>query len=270
MDSEHRHELEENALANWLDEKIETLKPQLPAIVAALVVAVGGVVGWSVYRQSTDDALGAQWRAFTLAMEGRSPSLDMLKQAAVDHPNTGVEEWAEITWADGRLYAAAQLYFRQRSQSDEALAEAKGAYESLLSASNPEVADRAAYGLARALEMQGDLEAAREQYGRVAGPFATLAAERAEELTSSRVASDYEWIASAGEDVATPEATRPDAEPDDIAMPADPLADESEDDEDLDSVFDQFAPVDDSEGAESADAPAGEEPPEATEAITDE
>ncbi|TWT48625.1 tetratricopeptide repeat protein [Botrimarina hoheduenensis] len=256
MDSEHRHELEENVLASWLERKIEAIKPQLPLIATVLIAGAAALLGWSAYKASNQDARGARWRSFTVAMEGPSPSLEGLKQAALDHPGTGVEEWAEVTWADGRLWFAANMYLRQRTQAVEALAEAKTAFEKLQSAKEPEVADRATYGLARVLEMEGNLDAAREQYGRVSGPFAPLAEQRAKELRSDRVVADYRWIAAAGEDteqLATDEV-RPDAEPDDIAMPSEKPAEEAAE-ADLDTLLEQFAAPDAEQDASEEAAP---------------
>lgn len=256
MDSEHRHELEENVLAKWLEEKIETLKPQLPFIATGVVVVVAALVGSSIYRQSAAEATGDRWRAFSLAMQGDSPSMDALKQTSLDYPDTGVAEWADITWADGKLWDASNRYLNDRTNAEAAIAEAKAVYESLTDASNSEIADRAAYGLARVLEMEGDFEAARDQYARVAGPFAPLAERRAEQLTGDRPKAEYGWLVNAGTDTATAEATRPSAEPDDIAMPSDPLAEADEDEGDLDSLLEQFAPGEDEPGDESTEEAA--------------
>ncbi|MEO1495783.1 MAG: hypothetical protein AAFV43_01405 [Planctomycetota bacterium] len=245
MDSEHRHELEENVLAKWLEEKVETIKPQLPVIVTVLIAAVAGTVGWSAYQRSAEDATGGQWRSFTLAMEGQNPSLDALKQTALDYPDTGVAEWADITWADGRLWEASNQYLRDRTSALELVAEAKATYETLERASNPEVADRASYGLARALELEGDFAAAAEQYGRVGGPFALLAERRAEDLQDDEAKTEYGWLTSIASEPQTGDITRPGAEPDDIPMPpSDPLADE-DDEGGIDSLLEQFAPIDD-------------------------
>lgn len=205
MDSEHRHELEDNALAIWLADKIEAIKPHLTTIVAGVLAAVAAVVGWSAYKSTAAAGRADAWRSFALAVEGARPSLEGLRQAADENSGTVVEDWSLITWADGRLLSAANGYLADRDGALAAMQEAEDAYESLASSPLAEVRDRAAYGLARLYEMRGELDAAREQYARVGGPFAELASDRAAELASGRVADDYAWITQAS--TAAPPAT---------------------------------------------------------------
>ena len=232
MDSEHRHELEENELAGWLAEKVAWVQAKLPQIVMSLIALVAAVAGWAAYTNNAEASRAESWRSFSLAVEGLRPNLEALQQAASENPGTQVEAWSRITWADGRLWAGANYYLRDRTKSDEALTDAETTYKELQSAKNAEIADRAAYGLARVLEARGDLEAAREQYGRVGGPFAQLAAERAEELASDKVVGSYAWITQTSAAPTDPSAvTRPDMTPDAIALPS---GDEASGDEEAD------------------------------------
>lgn len=194
MDSEHRHELEENWLANWLAVKIDAIKPYAPAIGVGLVVLVAAWIGYEGWRSSQANARADRWQDYARAVDSRLPDLPLLRQAAEQNPGTAVEEWSQVTWADGRLYEAANLFFRDRTTANEALDDAVEVYEDLVGSSDNIIAGRAAFQLARAYEMQGDLEKAREQYGRVTGPFASLAEQRAEELESDKVVESYEWI----------------------------------------------------------------------------
>ena len=197
MDSEHRHELEENVLAGWLADKVEEIKPQLPLLAVIAVVALVCGVGLSYLRSSNEASRAEAWRDFSLTLEGRSPNIDALRQTAFEVTDPDVSEWALITFADGQLWQASASYLQDRSRSDEALAEAETTYDSLIRASNEDISARATYGLARVYEMRGELDKAQEQYQRVSGSFADLAAERLEQLKSERVQKDYAWITGA-------------------------------------------------------------------------
>lgn len=194
MDSEHRHELEENVLATWLTTRIEELAPHATTIVGVVIAAVAAVVGWSAYQTTSSAGRADAWRTYTLAVEGREPSLDALRIAAEENPGTPVEDWALITWADGRLFNATNDFLRNKPRAIEALDEAETTYEQLLGSRDTAIADRAAFGLGRVAEMRGDLEAARDYYDRVGGLFTELADRRADQLEKPRVAASYAWL----------------------------------------------------------------------------
>lgn len=194
MDSQHRHELEENSLAKWLEREIESLKPKMPAILVGVIALIGGSLGWSAYQDSMQAQQAEAWRDFSLGLEGVRPNLSVLKQTAEEHPETSVEEWSLITWADGRLWNAATLYMRDRAKADTALEEAEATYGSLTNAANGDIVGRANYGLGRVLEMKGELEEAIKKYNKVSGMFAEIAKERAEVIATSNVKKSYAWI----------------------------------------------------------------------------
>lgn len=254
MDSEHRHELEENALATWLGEKIEQIKPQLPAIGVGIVVLIAGLIGLNGWRNSAEAAKVDRWRDFSVAVEGATPNLEMLKQAATTNPGTAVEEWSEITWADGRLFQASSQYFRARDKADEAVAEAVAVYERLVNAKDRNVSERANFQLGRAYELQGNLEEAASQYARVTGAFAQVAQSRAEDLESKKVKSAYEWItatktASASATIDPSTMQLEGIEPDEIALPE---VDAADADATLDDLLGEVE-AEDAEAAAEAD-----------------
>ncbi|MEO0531351.1 MAG: hypothetical protein AAF266_12370 [Planctomycetota bacterium] len=261
MDSEHRHELEENDLATWLGDKIEQLKPHAPAVGVGIVALIAGVIGLNGYRASQASAQADRWRDFSVAIEGATPDLNMLKQAAETNKGTAVEEWAEITWADGRLFEASSNYFRDRQKSDEAVEEAIAAYEELVSADDRNVAERANFQLGRAYELQGNLEEAAKQYTRVTGAFAQVAQARAEELESNQVKQAYEWItatstASASTTIDPSENLLGGVEPDEIELPEIDAADA---DAALDDLLSEVEAETAEADAESDDEEAAEE-----------
>lgn len=224
MDSEHRHELEENELARWLAGKVESLKPQLPAITLGVVVLIAGIIGINGWKTSSAAAKADRWRDFAIAMEQGNPDLVDLKTAAENNPGTPVADWADVTWADGKLFQASQLYFRNRDNANQAAEEAVEVYKRLVSSSDRDVSERANFQLGRALELQGKLDEAAKQYARVTGAFAQVAKSRAEQLGTEAVKEAYGWItstatASASSAIDTSGTVLGGLEPDDIPLP---------------------------------------------------
>ncbi|MEN0110378.1 MAG: hypothetical protein AAF805_06605 [Planctomycetota bacterium] len=223
MDSEHRHELEENALARRLADNIERYRDQLPLVGVAAIALVAAPLVWSAYRSSSQTANAERWQGYVRAVEAGRPDLALLEKAAEDNAGTPVADWSRITWADGKLWEASNVFLRNREQADDAVGEAIAAYEELQRSSQREIAERATFGLARSYELQGDLDQARTTYARVTGGFAPLAEARIAELESPRVADDYAWLTGLRSTPAeeASDALATDLEPDDIAMPAD-------------------------------------------------
>lgn len=224
MDSEHRHELEENELARWLAGKVESLKPQLPAITLGVVVLIAGIIGINGWKTSSAAAKADRWRDFAIAMEQGNPDLVDLKTAAENNPGTPVADWADVTWADGKLFQASQLYFRNRDNANQAAEEAVEVYKRLVSSGDRDVSERANFQLGRALELQGKLDEAAKQYARVTGAFAQVAKSRAEQLGTDAVKEAYGWItstatASASSAIDTSGTVLGGLEPDDIPLP---------------------------------------------------
>lgn len=282
MDSEHRHELEQNDLATWLTDKVEAIKPQLPLIGVGLVALVAAIIGMNSWKASAEAAKADRWRDFSVAVEGVQPNLSLLKEAAEANPGTTVEEWSEVTWADGRLFQASRQYFSNRDAANTAIDEAIEVYQRMVTAKDRKVAERAKYQLARAYELQGKLDEAKEQYGKVTGAFAEVAVARAEELDSTEVQAAYEWITAtktASATATTPSGLTPgDLTPDDIDLPLEDadatlqgLLDEVEDQ--VNEAGDPDQESDSTEGASeeaSSDESAAEEATEEASQAVDE
>ena len=253
MDSQHRHELEENSLANWLADKVETLKPQLPAILLGVIVLVAAIIGVNSWNTSNASATADRWNDFAVALEQGNPDLVDLKSAADSNPGTPVAEWADATWADGKLFQASQIFFTNRAEADKAIEEAIAIYERLVKSRQRDIAERAGYQLGRALELQGKLDEAIKQYGRVTGAFALVAKDRILQLETDKVKQSYDWITAAKPSGNATGGVLDNLDPDDIPLP-DMTAEEAE--SALDSLLQD---VDKEEAAESEGADAAEE-----------
>ncbi len=197
MDSQHRHELETNSLAKALVETGEKLAPYRQAIVIGGIAAIALVVIASMaMRGNSADSDG--WQSYAAAAERRDTDLEALLSTADVYAGTPVSELSRITWADAKLFEAMQQYFTNKPASNEAIAEAKEAYEKLLKADNKIIAQRAKFGLARVAEAEGKATEALEAYKAIeSGPFATAAAARVTALEEKEAESQLKWLVTA-------------------------------------------------------------------------
>ncbi len=227
MDAKHRHELQENELADWLGSTIEHTKPYLPAIIAAVVALVVGVVAWGAYSGSRTQSNAEAWRLYSDAMVGGMPTPALLEQAADEATGTAVADWAALTLADSELWQASETFFTDSERAKQSIERAEPLYKNLVGASDPWVSGRAKFGLARAAEIAGDTEGAIKLYGRVTGALAPLAKQRAEQLAKPKTEEAIAWLAESqvalpgvGGASEAPASSGGPLSPDDVLLPA--------------------------------------------------
>jgi hypothetical protein len=113
---------------------------------------------------------------------------------------TRMQDWAYLAWADRQLLLAAQNYLLDRDAAKTRLTEIKAIYDTYSTqALDPEVRNRALFGLARVNEIQNNLDDARQYYARVEGALAPVAESRLKELEErgDQIADANEWLATA-------------------------------------------------------------------------
>ncbi len=198
MKSEHRHELETNWLAHHVAIWIERVRPYNSLIVGGLLAIAVLLAAYSFFGGETSARQAAAWRSYNESVEGSLPNLDQLHESADEYPDSPVQEFADITWADGQVAIASRYFIQNRTAANEALNRATGAYQSLLRETDDErIKSRVHFGLARVYELQNDLEKARTEYQAVTGSFTELAKQRIKELEKPRIQKTYEWLATA-------------------------------------------------------------------------
>ncbi len=200
MDSQHRHELNENELAHWLENLIERVKPYGTLIVIGLVGLVLVFTAWGFYQNASTANEAAAWSGYTSALLERAPDLGALETVSTQMDGAGpVADWSSITLADGRLWEASIMWLQDRGKATEALAKAREEYERLLLAKRVEkvIQQRAEFGLARSYEIEGDVEKAIEQYKQVKGAFADLAKQRVASLDAPSAQEAIAWLKTA-------------------------------------------------------------------------
>ncbi len=197
MDSQHRHELETNSLAKALVETGEKVAPYRQTIVIGGIAAIAlAVIAGMAMRGGDKHSDG--WQSYAAAAERQEPDLDALLSTADVYAGTPVSELSRIMWADARLLEAMQQYFTNKQLANDALVEAKAAYEQLRKANNKTIVERAEFGLARVAEANGEANEALEAYKAIdSGPFASAAAARVRALEEKAADGQLEWLVTA-------------------------------------------------------------------------
>jgi hypothetical protein len=232
MKSAHRHELETNTLAHRLEEYIERYRPYASRIVGGLIALVLVILIVSYLSGLSSSKQSQAWDAFNLAVAANPPDLKLIHQTAQDYPGTSMQQLADVTWADSQVYVASRTYLSNRKAANEALGKAASVYQGVVQSSKDEhLTSRAHLGLARAYEMQNQLQEARSEYGKVKGVYEQYAQQQIERLDKPEAKDTYAWLASApiperkSTGPATTSGQNQELSPSDISLPGVPGAD---------------------------------------------
>jgi tetratricopeptide (TPR) repeat protein len=186
MKSERRHELQQNQLLEWLSTAFEAIKPYTNAILGAILLVVVIILATTLWARLSSGRASEAWQAYYMALN--TGSVADLENVAEKHPSTEAGYWALLTAADLHLNSGCNQLFVDKTKAKLDLERAISDYLKIdAAASAPVFQQRAAYGLARAYEAQGDLDKAIAQYKKVAdqwpeGTFAKVCKARAADL----------------------------------------------------------------------------------------
>ena len=200
MKTERRHDLETNDLARHVAGWIEHCKPYASQIFGALIVVFGLLILVTLWGDAPDTQDEAAWEAYAEGLTADSRGLFGLQKVSVDenYAGTDMQEWAQITWADGQVAIGSQQMFWDREGFNERLDKAKVIYESLIDTSKSEdIRNRARFGLGRTFELRNEPDEAREQYAAVTGSFERIAQNRLERLDKPETEEFLAWLAEA-------------------------------------------------------------------------
>lgn len=195
-----RHELQKNELADWMEEKIEDIRPYLPGIGVGLLLAIAAVVGIWWYSNQQAHASAAAWNQYFAAV-GERDQEEALEGVIKTDPQREPANWARQSLADMNLARGSAAVFTDREESKKRLERAEELYREILATStDPMLVARAKYGLGRALEALFKPEDAKKLYEEVAqaqkgtalGDVAERAAKR---LADPRDLELVKWLA---------------------------------------------------------------------------
>ena len=199
MKGERRHELEQNELADWLVDIINTVKTYKNAILAVLILSVVTIGGYTWWVRQSAAATADGWDQFYSAFaQGGTTEFD---QIAEQYPGTHLGHWAAVIAADLHLNIGCNLLFFNKANANQELRHAVDHYTTVRRQSRRGMLlERSTYGLARALESQGDLEQAIQRYEDTArdwpdGAYAAASKRRADELKLQTTRQWYDRFA---------------------------------------------------------------------------
>lgn len=200
MKAQHRHELQTNQLAEWLEVKLEQIKPYTQAIIGVLVAAA---VLFGVYlylKQMDHSAAQAASNQLVAAMNSFDPLKDL--QATIEnHPDTPPAIVAQLLLGERLLQTGSNQLYSNKAEGKSSLGKAADAFLTAeTSANDPMLREWALFGLGRAHESLNDLDRARADYEKLlkdypSGSLAASAKNRLQTLSKQSTKEFYDWFA---------------------------------------------------------------------------
>lgn len=197
MKSEHRHELQTNDLSKLTQKTVAKFEEHGLIITVVLCLAAVTYAGVSIYRSNTTTTRAAAWTDFVVA---NSPGAYTDLAEDKKFQGTAAADWARLVSAESRLAQAIQGMFTDRVNAVSELEESSKDFQKLVENNHQTIKERALFGLARAEESLGNLEAATEAYATLAGDefaksvYNKEAKERAKYLTQADPQAFYSWF----------------------------------------------------------------------------
>ncbi|HBJ35405.1 MAG TPA: hypothetical protein DDZ51_11770 [Planctomycetaceae bacterium] len=221
MNSERRHELQQNALADMLGGQIKKIEPYSKLIAVGVAIAVFAGLAFGFYRSAVT---GTRSDA-TLELLQNSGSSDPEALAAVGdrYADTGAGALAKLLQADVLLATGVSGLFNDREAAQGQLDEALKQYRLVAETSKDNLLrSRANFGVARTFESKGEIEKAVSAYNRVieigeSDAIATAARNRIDHLKSPLTTDFFAWFDK--QDFTPPDPTAPPTLPSGVSLP---------------------------------------------------
>jgi tetratricopeptide (TPR) repeat protein len=163
MNSEKRHELQQNVLASYCGELLKKIEPHTKLILVGFVVIVAAVVayGYSEYLKTEAKSIAT----LELLQNANSGDAEALASLGDNYPNTVAGSMARLYEADTNLGAGITALFADREEGESKIQDAIRAYKNVtLTAKDKLLLARAHFGLGRAYESLGQTKEAISAY----------------------------------------------------------------------------------------------------------
>jgi len=203
-------EIEDNDLAQATMSIVDRIRPHLTTILAAIGVGFAAMAAWTMISSQKAAEKSQAWDECLTAVASRDAG--RLSAVSTRFPGSAAAVWSQILLADNALSEGARIIFIDKARGRERLQAAADTYAAVMS-QRPEAlaAERATFGLARAREALGELEAARRGYETLVkeypnSPLRALAETHAAALGRPATAAWYDWFANDAKPTATPAA----------------------------------------------------------------
>lgn len=166
MNSERRHELQQNDLAIYLNKINHSIEPysKIIAVVVGAVI-IGGLV--TVFYSSHQVAQRSD-STLQLIEATASQDAEVLLGVSDEFPDTIAGAWARLYQGKQYLVQGIQALYTDREMAEQFLGDAQAAFKNAIASSDDKLLhSRGYFGIARAQESLGDVEGAIESYQEV-------------------------------------------------------------------------------------------------------
>ncbi|HEY1598218.1 MAG TPA: hypothetical protein VGG64_01360 [Pirellulales bacterium] len=207
MKTERRHELHHNALADWLGDQIDRIRPYSRIFLGVLLAAVTVGLLYTYLSKQSARQIEQGWQRYFTAIDQlqQKRDVDDLTQLAEssEFANTPVGYWSMLSLADYHLNQGLDQLFKDRPAAAASLRQAIDGYSRVTNQTQyPMLAERAVLGIARGYESLNELDKARAVYEQLAtrasaGPFVTEAQQRLRDLGQEPTKRFYDWFFAA-------------------------------------------------------------------------
>ncbi len=199
MNSERRHELQQNDLAVYLNKINKAIEPYSKLIAIAVGVLIVGGIAYGFYR-SEQTGLRSE-ATLQLIQAGQSQDPEVYLTVSDIYPNTAAGDVARLYQGQLYLSQGIQGLFSDRETAEELLNDAQQALAAAISGSKDKLLrSRGQYGIACAAEALGNLDQAIEEYKKVieineSEAMVKKAQERIDDLSKPETKSFVSWFA---------------------------------------------------------------------------
>ncbi len=165
MNSEHRHELQQNALANYLGRWLKAIEPYTKLIAVAFAVGAIVLVAYSLVDQSR--TMDRSQATLTLLQNSNAGDADALAAIGDQYGKTGAGVLARLYEADTNLTEGINGLYEDREEATGKIESAIRAYKSVAGdkeAASEALRARAQFGLGHAYESLGKIKEATAAY----------------------------------------------------------------------------------------------------------
>jgi tetratricopeptide (TPR) repeat protein len=203
MKTERRHELQTNVLADWLGHQIEAVRPYTNALLATVLVLVAASLAIAYFVNDRSARNSEGWADYFAAMSERDATR-LRTVAALDDDAAWAKKrpvwalWAAQSAGDLELGRGLASLFTSAEEANSALRKAKECFERVAAAdyADPDLRQRAVFGLGTYFESIGSLREAAERYDEAiriksTSVLAEQARQRKEAVEDTTVVSWY-------------------------------------------------------------------------------
>ena len=218
MKTERRHELQTNVLADHLGKWIVTMKPYATMIIIALIAVVVMVATWQITGWVSGSGRGAAWDEFEAARQklvaaddassrssatidnsddpAMKEAIDAIDRVIEKHEGQPVEYWGELLLGNHFQNVGTKLLFHDREKAVDQLKRAADYFRKATESEQPDLKQRAYFGLGQALECQGEIDRAIQAYAALEkeapnGPLTSTARTYADRLEKPETREFY-------------------------------------------------------------------------------